>query len=114
MEAKGAFKIVSQLYNSPAGVFVRTYVMDDDSSTKSIILVKHLLQARIDNDDMFDADWPLTEAGVRVRDTGMLPINHPETFLVTRTIKYAMLDTLSSWRRWQPNKTSVILVTPRG
>jgi hypothetical protein len=76
MEAKGAFKIVSRLYNTPAGVFVQTYVMDDDSSTKSIL--KHLLQARIDSGQMLIEDWLLTEAGVRVRDTGLLPIEQPE------------------------------------
>jgi hypothetical protein len=108
IEAKGAFKIVIKLYNSPAGIFVRTYVMDNDSSTK--LILKHPLQDWINNGGMRDADCPLTEAGVGVRDTGLLPINHPEIFfLVTRTIEYApMLDTFSSWR-----KASVILVTSR-
>jgi hypothetical protein len=41
-----------------------------------------LLQAWINNGDLLDADWPLTEAGVKVRDTGLLPIIHPKiTFL---------------------------------
>jgi hypothetical protein len=55
---------------------VKTYVMDDISLTKAIL--KHLLQAKVDNGDMLDEEWPLTEAGVRVRDTGLLPINQPE------------------------------------
>jgi hypothetical protein len=76
MEARGAFKIVRRLYNSPASVFVATYVMDDASLTKSIL--KYWLLAKIENGNMLDDDWPLTEAGVRMRDTGLLPINQPE------------------------------------
>jgi hypothetical protein len=57
--------------------------MDDDSSTKSIL--KHSLQARIDSGEMSIEDWPLTEAGVRVRDTGLLPIEQPVlNFLVDK------------------------------
>jgi hypothetical protein len=37
MEAKGAFKIVSRL-NTTTGAIVLTYVMDDNSSTKAMIL----------------------------------------------------------------------------
>jgi hypothetical protein len=76
MEAKGAFKIVSRLYNSPAGVFMSTYVMDDNSSMK--LILKHSIQARIDAGNLLEDDWPLTGAGIRVRDTGLLPINQPE------------------------------------
>jgi hypothetical protein len=63
MEAKGAFKIVVRVYNSKSGVFIHTYVMDDDSSTKSIL--KHSFQAMIDNGIMREEDWPLTGAGKR-------------------------------------------------
>jgi hypothetical protein len=80
MESKGAFKIVIRVYNSAIGAFVLTYVMDDDSSTKSIL--RHSYQAKIDNGDMLEEDWPKTEAGARMRDTGLLPIYMIEiTFL---------------------------------
>jgi hypothetical protein len=75
MEAKGAFKIVNRL-NTTNDVFIKTYVMDDDSSVKAIL--RHSLADKIAADKMVDADWPLTNGGVRVRDTGLLPLDQYE------------------------------------
>jgi hypothetical protein len=47
--------------------------MDDDSSVKAIL--RHGLQALVDAGMMDDADWPLTDSGNRVADTGILPID---------------------------------------
>jgi hypothetical protein len=72
MEAKGAFKIVNRI-NTTTGAFILTYVMDDDSSTKAIL--RHGLAALVASGAMLDADWPLTEGGFRVNDTGLLPLD---------------------------------------
>jgi hypothetical protein len=69
MEAKGSFKIVTELYTT-TNAFVCTYVMDDDSSTKAIL--RHSLEAKVREGRMLREDWPKTEAGEKVKDTGIL------------------------------------------
>jgi hypothetical protein len=59
MEANEAFKIVNRLNTRTRGVFILTYVMDDDSSTKAIL--QHGLAAMVASSAMLDADWPLTQ-----------------------------------------------------
>jgi hypothetical protein len=71
MEAVGAIRSVTRLFDT-LGVYIRTYVMDDDSSTKAIL--RHSYKAR----GLGKADWPRTPSGYKKQDTGQLPLAHPE------------------------------------
>jgi hypothetical protein len=47
--------------------------MNDNSSTKAILCPG--LATKVASGDMLDADWPLTDNGVRVTETGLLPLD---------------------------------------
>jgi hypothetical protein len=74
MEATGAIRNVIRLNNQ--SVFLKTYVMDDDSSTKAIL--RHSWQELIDAGKMTKDDWPRTPAGRKKKDNGQLPLSHPK------------------------------------
>jgi hypothetical protein len=56
MEAKGSFKIVTELYTT-TNAFVCTSVKVKDGR-------------------MLQENWPKTEGGEKVKDTGILPLDH--------------------------------------
>jgi hypothetical protein len=56
MEATGAIRNVIRLHNQ--SVFIKTYVMDDDSSTKAIL--QHSWKDQTEAGTMTNDDWPRT------------------------------------------------------
>jgi hypothetical protein len=61
MEATGAIRNVISLHNQ--SVFIKTYVMDDDSSTKAIL--RHSWKDQIYAGTMTEDDWPRTASGCK-------------------------------------------------
>jgi hypothetical protein len=74
MEAEGALRNVRLLYNEK-NVFIETFVMDDDSSTKSIL--RHSWKLMVDSGILDSLDWPRTASGAKKKDSGQLPLLHP-------------------------------------
>jgi hypothetical protein len=62
MEAEGALRNVRLLYHQKE-VFIETFVMDDDSSTKSIL--RHSWKLMVDSDILDSLDWPRTASGAK-------------------------------------------------
>jgi hypothetical protein len=73
MEAIGAIQNVVHLHNNQS-VFLKTYVMDDDLSTKAIL--RHSWKDQVDARTMTDKDWPRTASGRKKNDNGQLPLLH--------------------------------------
>jgi hypothetical protein len=73
MEAEGALQNVRLLYQKKE-VFIETFVMDDDSSTKSIL---HHSWKLLELGILDKLDWLRTASGTRKRDNGQLPLLHP-------------------------------------
>jgi hypothetical protein len=74
MEAEGALRNVRLLYEEK-DVFIVTFVMDDDSSTKSIL--RHSWKLMVDTGILDMLDWPRTLSGTKKTDNGQLPLLHP-------------------------------------
>jgi hypothetical protein len=74
MEAEGALRNVRLLYEQKE-VFIETFVMDDDSSTKSIL--RHSWKVLVDSGILDKLDWPKTASGAKKKDNGQLPLLHP-------------------------------------
>jgi hypothetical protein len=74
MEAEGALRNVRLLYEAH-DVFIETFVMDDDSSTKSIL--RHSWSELIHRGVLDKLDWPKTPSNRKKDDHGRLPFLHP-------------------------------------
>ena len=74
MEAEGALRNVQLLYEEK-DIIIEQFVMDDDSSTKSIL--RHSWQMMVDIGILDQLDWPRTKSGAKKKDNGMLPLLHP-------------------------------------
>jgi hypothetical protein len=71
MEATEAIQNVVHLHNDQS-VFLKTYVMDNDSSRKAI------RKDKIDARNMTNEDWPRTASERKKNDNGQLPLSHPK------------------------------------
>jgi hypothetical protein len=77
MEATGAARIVSRLFQSEdVQCFVEKLVTDDDSSVRKILT--HSYRELIEAGEMLEADWPRYKNGTGAKkpDNGLLPILH--------------------------------------
>ena len=77
MEAYGAAHNVKYLFEN-YNCYVQTVVMDDDSSSKSVLKTKLADQEKLAKKEGKPFVWPKTgkDKKVKVRDTGRLPISH--------------------------------------
>jgi hypothetical protein len=74
MEPEGALRNVKLLYEEK-DVVIQTFVMDDDSSTKSIL--RHSWKLLVESGLLDMLDWPRTKSGYKKKDNGQLPLLHP-------------------------------------
>ena len=75
MEASGAVKIVTRLFEDPNNkCYVCKLVTDDDSSVRKILT--HSYKELIDACRMREAEWPRYKGGRKQPDNGLLPMLH--------------------------------------